>query len=334
MTSIIHKNRLLELVIWLVLLVLLLSSAVISETEPDHDPKDLFESMSVIGLLWVTILMASYTALYLHTRLFQHRRYAGFAAGLLISLLGLVALFRTTAELLIESPFVQSFFSDMVSFSLVMGISIGLRYAKQGLLDRYLVKEMQAQLLKAELGALKSQVNPHFLFNTLNNIYGVNLKDPEKGSEMILSLSEMFRYFLEAQKHEKVTLGEELELIRNYIALERTRLTPANRIDLTIVAANPNLVIPPLLLMPLVENAVKYGVHPTKETVVLIDIQQDEHELTLTTLNNVHAHHRIPSTRTGLKNLRERLDRLYPDRYTLLSEGKDGRWQAKLVIPL
>ena len=334
MTSIIHKNRLLEVVIWLVLLVLLLSSAVISETEPDHDPKDLFESMSVIGLLWVTILMASYTALYLHTRLFQQRRYAGFAAGLLISLLGLVAFFRTTVEILIEASFVQSFFADMVSFSLVAGIAIGMRYAKQGVLDRYLLKEIQTQLLKAELGALKSQINPHFLFNTLNNIYGVNLKDSEKGSEMILSLSEMFRYFLEAQKRDKVTLSEELELLGNYIALERMRLTPANRIDLTIVVANPNLVIPPLLLMPLVENAVKYGVHPTKETDVLIDITQDEHELTLITLNDVHAHHRIPSTRTGLKNLKERLDRLYPNRYTLLSEGKDGRWRAKLVIPL
>lgn len=332
MSSLIQKSNLIQIVIWLSLLLLLFVSVMASSQEDAYQNRT--EGILAIGLIWLAIMIASYTALYLHTKLFQNRRYVLFSGTLVLALMGIVFTFRAVSELVFEVSFVQSFFSDLVSFAFVMSMSIGMRYAKQGLLDRYLLKEMQTQLLKAELGTLKSQINPHFLFNTLNNIYGVNLKDPEKGSEMILSLSEMFRYFLEAQKHEKVTLGEELELIRNYIALERMRLTSANRIDLTIVAANPNRLIPPLLLMPLVENAVKYGVHPTTETTILIDIQQSEQELTLTTRNDTHPNHRTPSTRTGLKNLKERLDRLYPGRYALQSRDEDGRWQAKLVIPL
>lgn len=332
MPSIIHKNRLLQVIIWLVLLILLFSSAV--TVEPDADREDMVEVLLTLALLWLTIMAASYTALYLHTLLFKKQRYVLFGLALPLSLTGIVLSFRTTADLLLEVSFVQSFFSDMVSFSLVTGIAVGMRYARQGLLDRYLFKEMQTQLLKAELGSLKSQINPHFLFNTLNNIYGVNLRDSEKGSEMILNLSEMFRYFLEAQKRDKVALEEELELIRNYIALERMRLTPANRIELTIQAGVTSRLLPPLLLMPLVENAVKYGVHPGKETVIFIDIQQDGQELALTTQNDIHTDHRIASTRTGLINLRQRLDRLYPGRYDLHSAAKGGRWHSKLVIPL
>lgn len=332
MLNIIQKNRLLQAIIWLSLLILLVLSAVASEHENDINYQ--IEDFLIIGWIWLNMMAASYSALYLHSRLFQKQLYSYFVGSLLMILAGIVFVFRGGAGLLLNDFFVQSFISDLVSFSFVMSISIGMRYAKKGLLDQYILKEMQTQLLKAELGALKSQINPHFLFNTLNNIYGINLKDPEKGSEMILSLSEIFRYFLEAQKHEKVTLAEELELIRNYTALERMRLTPTNRLDFKVVAANPNRLIPPLLLMPLVENAVKYGVSPTNETTIIIDIQQGEHEIAITTLNDVHANHRIPSTRIGLKNLKERLDRIYPGRYTLQSLEKDGKWQAKLVIPI
>jgi two-component system LytT family sensor kinase len=332
MSTIITNSRLLQVVIWLVLLVIIFTSAVVSEPDPNRE--NLFENMFILALLWLTIIAASYTSLYLHTRLFLKQRYVAFTLALPVTVVVIVLTFRYVAELWMETSFAQSFFSDLVSFSLVMSFAIGMRYAKQGLLDRYLLKEMQTQLLKAELNALKSQLNPHFLFNTLNNIYGVNLTDPQRGSEMILNLSEMFRYFLEAQKRDKVTLGEELNLLRNYIDLERMRLTPANHIELTILADNRNCLLPPLLLMPLVENAIKYGVHPAEETVILIDIKQSEHELILTTQNNIHFPHRMPSTRTGLKNLRERLERLYPGRFTLQSAENNSKWQAKLVIPL
>lgn len=332
MPTIIHKNRLLQVIIWLVMLILLLLNVV--TVEPDADREDIGEVLLTLILLWLTIMAASYTVLYLHTQLFKKQRYVLFGLALPLSLTGIVLCFRAAADLLLDVSFVQSFYSDMVSFSLVMGIAIGMRYAKQGLLDRYQLKEMQTQLLKTELNTLKSQVNPHFLFNTLNNIYGINLTDPEKGSEMILNLSEIFRYFLEAQKREMVTLEEELDLLRNYIALERMRLTPENHIELIVNAEITSRLLPPLLLMPLVENAVKYGVHPGKECLIKIDIHQHEQQLILTTQNDIHPNHRTASTRTGLNNLRERLDRLYPGRYSLRSTEKEGRWQAKLAIPL
>lgn len=332
MSSLIQKNNLIQILIWLGLLLLLFVG--LFSSEPEEGSTNRSEDLLIISLIWLSMITASYTALYLHTKLFQKQRYLLFSGAIVLALVGIVFSVRALSGLLLESSFIQSFYSDLVSYSFVMGISIGMRYAKQGLLDRYLLQEMQAQLLKAELDTLKSQINPHFLFNTLNNIYGVNLTDPEKGSEMILNLSEMFRYFLEAQKRDKVALGEELELIRNYIALERMRLTPANRIELKVQAEVPSRLLPPLLLMPLIENAVKYGVQPGKDTTISIDIQQGKQELTLTTQNELHPNHRTTSTRTGLKNLKERLERLYPGRFTLHSAAAGNRWQAKLIIPL
>ena len=332
MAQLIHKNRWLQVIIWLVMLIVLLLNVL--ALEPDANREDVGELLFTLILLWLSIMAASYTALYLHTLLFKQQRYILFGLALPFSLTGIVLCFRAVADLLLDVSFMQSFYSDIVSFSLVMGIAIGMRYAKQGLLGRYQLKEMQAQLLKAELQTLKSQINPHFLFNTLNNIYGVNLRNPEKGSEMILNLSEMFRYFLDAQKKERVSLEEELELIQNYIGLERMRLTPSNRIELTIHSQATSCLLPPLLLMPLVENAVKYGINPGKEVVVTIGIHHHEKELTLTTENDIHPGHQAASTHTGLKNLRERLDRLYPGRHTLYSAAKDSRWHSKLVISL
>lgn len=330
-TAPISKTFLKHLGGWLVAL-LIIAFNVNQSYDPNEEVARL-EPLWVVLLLWLCIIAASYLSLFLHTYFFKRGKYVQYGITFVAGAVSVAMVFRFTGEFMLDTSFTQSFINDVISFSLVMALALGVRYAKRGIIDQYRLQKTEALLLKSELETLKSQLSPHFLFNTLNNIYGTNLSDPDKGSEMILHLAELYRYFLDIQKKEQVSLKEELAFIRHYVELEKLRLTENNHIIFRSDIDDPEAKIAPLLLMPLIENAIKYGSFPGGHSVVDIEIVCKDRLLSLSTQNSFQPGRKVVSSGNGLSNLRRRLSILYQERFTLESEPQDNIWFGNLRIP-
>ena len=198
------------------------------------------------------------------------------------------------------------------------------------------VQERKSQQASAELNLLKSQVQPHFLFNALNNIYYLAYTKSDLAPQSIARLSDIMRYFVEEAPKEWVTLKAELDFIQDYIEVERIRL-PHN----LNICWNRNgqdkeqILIPPILFIPLVENVFKHGVDKTKETnEIALSVEVAQKSLTFTVKNSLQSTHGGKSHGTGLANLRKRLTLLYNADFNLVTGPQSGSYIAQLTIPL
>ena len=149
--------------------------------------------------------------------------------------------------------------------SLFMGISYAMVFHRQSLERAQMVEKIRAELAEAELRALRAQINPHFLFNTLNSIAALIHENPTAAEDVTTRLADVFRYVLHASERERVPLGEELAFLRSYLEIERVRLGDRLRIEEAIDPGVESIPVPSLLLQPLVENAVLHGVAPRAE---------------------------------------------------------------------
>lgn len=195
-------------------------------------------------------------------------------------------------------------------------------------------EKLKVQQLQSELNLLKSQVQPHFLFNTLNNIYYLAHTKSEKTKDMIAKLSEMMRYFLEEVPKEKVLLSTEIQFIKDYICLEKIRIPYEAQIDFCIKDINENVLVPPMLLMPLVENVFKHGIDKVKNhNRALLDLSVKAKKLRFEVSNDIQ-NIKYEKKGIGLQNLRKRLDLLYGENYILENKEVDGKFKAVLEITL
>lgn len=200
-------------------------------------------------------------------------------------------------------------------------------------------KELQAQTLQSELKFLKSQINPHFLFNTLNSLYALTLKKSDLAPEIVLKLSEMMRYMLYECNVPMVTLEKEVNYLKNYLELEKLRQGKRMKINLDIHGEIANQRIAPLLFIPFVENSFKHGVsNQISEGFVNILIQVEQQVLDVT-IENSKAPTR-PSINgkksggIGLVNVRRRLNILYPDRHELSIDQDPNTYRVNLNLNL
>jgi sensor histidine kinase YesM len=331
-TAFVNKTLFRDLIAWLILL-LFISYLVYDSYDVQVENRE-YEAFGMTLLIWLSIIVASYLSLYLHRNFFERSKYLLYSLFYIGGAVGFAFVFRLTGEFILKIEFAQSTLSDVVNFIVIMGLALGIRYAKQGLLDQYHLQETKALLLKSELETLKSQLNPHFLFNSLNNIYGVNLSDSNKGSEMILHLAELYRYFLDIQKKERVCITDELTFLNHYVELEKLRLTENNHIHFMYYIEDPNIMVEPLIMMPLIENAIKYGTFPGGEAVVDLKIRCGGGFLELVTHNRFQPGRNIVSSGSGIQNLKHRLSLLYPDRFTLVSEPQEHWWIGNLTVTL
>ncbi len=206
-------------------------------------------------------------------------------------------------------------------------------YYKQ---NEYL-KKVEFEKATAELNFLRAQVNPHFLFNTLNNLYALILEKSDKSAECVLMLADIMKYLLAEGKEDRVLLQKEIELLKNYTALERLR-KPGAEITFTVSGDTADYFITPLLLLPLVENAFKYGLNTvSKNGFVHIDITCSEKDLHLNLENNVppgNNSEALHSLGIGIENVKKRLELLYKDRYVLVMLNETGSFIVKLQLQL
>jgi len=200
-------------------------------------------------------------------------------------------------------------------------------------------KDLQRQQLKSELKFLKTQINPHFFFNTLNSLYALTLKKSDKAPEIVLKLSEMMRYMLYESNERLIPLSQEIKYLKNYLELEKLRHGDKFKMSIDIQGDPKGHRIAPLLFMPFLENSFKHGIDSElKSGYVDISIEINETELSLNVTNSRPqvAITPIPlegkSGGIGLTNVRRRLNLLYPKKYKLGIDKDENTYQIDLTL--
>ncbi len=229
-------------------------------------------------------------------------------------------------------------FNDFIIFTIWSGIYFGFTYFKQqrrAEIDRY---QAQTALAEAELRGLKSQLNPHFLFNSLNSLRALVLEDPARAQDAITQLSAILRYHLQSGERSLVPLADEIETVEQYLALELIRFEDRLTIERSLDPTAFSFLVPPLALQTMVENAIKYGVSRDAGTsVIQLKASAGDESLEVSVRNTGHLRNGSSpaSTGLGLTNLSTRLRLLFADRASLeLTEPQRGWVEARMVVPL
>lgn len=200
-------------------------------------------------------------------------------------------------------------------------------------------KELELQNTQTELNFLKSQINPHFLFNTLNNIYALTLIKSDSAPATVIKLSEIMRYMLYECNEEKVSLDKEIQFIKNYYELEKLRLKSNSEIVLNIEGDAAGYKIAPLILNPFIENAFKHGISSNvNSSYVHISMEIENQQLKFEIENNIAKVKRDQlgkkSGGIGLKNVKRRLEIIYPKEHELSINENENVFQVKLKLKL
>lgn len=222
----------------------------------------------------------------------------------------------------------------MVSLIAILALFLIQRFYQQQQernADQLLLQEVQMNFLHAQL-------NPHFFFNTLNNLYGISLHQPNRMPNLLMQLSKLMRYQVDSSRRSWVSLQQEVEFITSYVTLERERVGNRCQIEYihpTDVCLLQGYQVAPLLLIPFVENAFKHGTGDLHGCFVAISLMLDGDTFTLRIENSVPTHiEPVTSTGLGLQNTRQRLEILYRGKHQLRIEQPLGRYKTELVVQL
>jgi two-component system LytT family sensor kinase len=197
--------------------------------------------------------------------------------------------------------------------------------------------ELQNKMLEAETKALKAQINPHFLFNTLNNIYSLSQFDNKKTGEAILQLSDIFRYVTYEGNDHFVPLNSEIELLESFIKLQYLQDEDQNNVSVEITLENSSLQISPLLILPFIENCFKHANHQDKVNGwIKIKIENKGNELFIHAENTISKApiKKDKSSGVGMENVKRRLELLYPKRHELEIKVDKSVYVVRLTINL
>jgi hypothetical protein len=227
---------------------------------------------------------------------------------------------------------------DWYNFKFVLGIwlvSTPLILAFDRQQQEKNLAQIQHRQVQTELLLLQQQINPHFLFNTLNNLYALCLVQSEQAPTLILRLADLLRYVVYQGSQPLVTLQQEINYLQDYLALQQLRVSNKTELKLSLPEHADQYLLPPLLLIMLVENAYKHGVESTAEpSKVNIQLQLQDNRLIFICENTVPTQQSAAPAGIGLENLRRRLQLCYGDHYTLTSKAVASGWFAELSFNL
>ena len=224
---------------------------------------------------------------------------------------------------------------NSLNLAIFAGGATALALARRWVTTDQKLKEVEAERATAELRNLRSQINPHFLLNTLNNIYALTAFDTPKAQQAIQELSKMLRHILYDYQQPKVALSDEVEFLQNYVNLMRIRLSDSVDVKFQTFIANPQLEVAPMVFISLVENAFKHGVSPSEPSFIHIQIESADNQIVCDIQNsnhpktaNDHSGHGI-----GLQQVQRRLELSYPDHYQWEhGSTDDGIYRSRIVI--
>lgn len=230
-------------------------------------------------------------------------------------------------------PFHAFVYFDFLSNLLPVVFAMAIRYAQRNFSLEIAQKEAQAQKLQADLTQLRYQLQPHFFFNALNNIYSLIAFDPQKAQQSVHSLSKLMRHFMQNSDQKQISLAEEVDFLQQYISLMQLRLTDKTTVQVDFPKQVPQLTIAPLLFISLVENAFKHGVSATAATTLSFSLKVEGNTVIFRSENTkIPTQESLYSSGIGIDNLKKRLTLLYPERHQYTIEEKEGKYIAQLTI--
>jgi len=223
--------------------------------------------------------------------------------------------------------------NSLLIFILVMAFGMAIRSVEQWQITEKRAILAEADKAIAELSFLKAQINPHFLYNTLNNIYTLSVIGSEKTSESIMKLSNIMRYVTDEAEADFVPLSSELSCISNFIDLQKLRLGKMVTLNYSVEGDPAAYQICPLVLMTFIENVFKYGLSNHVPALIVISIRMEKDRIIFHSQNAVFDHNKHPErSGIGIANTRKRLGHLYPDKYSLDITEADQLFTVDLVL--
>lgn len=295
------------------------------------------------GLLLFHALVAYFNNDYLIPRLLLARNYLLYVLSLGLAIVSVCFPLSIVVHIVVENEELQTLiWSDSFFLFLIINViftvitTMVLKLVKQWYSDQKTTKDLQQEQLQTELKFLKSQINPHFLFNSLNNLYALTLSKSDSAPEVVLRLSNILRYILYESNEGYVSVRKEMEHVKDYVAVEKLRLGMGVTIDIDIDDAIQDDPVEPMLFLTLVENAFKHSedILPEKRFIRI-------HAKSLDTgfrflIENTFS----PSKRDsetggiGLENIKKRLNLIYPNQHDIKSSTADGVYRVDLIIKL
>ncbi len=236
-----------------------------------------------------------------------------------------------------QNTFVYAMMAGMRGGTTIGGFAAAIKLVKVWYLKQAAYQRVEREKLQAELQLLKSQVHPHFLFNTLNNLYALTLRRADSSPAVVLKLSELLRYMLYDCNAPEVDLEKEIAFMKNYIGLEQLRYGDRLDMSVQILGDYPHKSIAPLLLVPFLENAFKHGTSEQLEQAwmhVELSVQGTTLKFKLINSREATEHDESYVGGIGMQNVRKRLQLLYPDRYDLRVVAQAETFMVILTLEL
>lgn len=302
----------------------------------------------LFGLINITLFYLNY--LVFIPRFLNRKRYGVYIATILITIIA-YGLAKYSLALVFKEDVLMhakgmrdvkkepigfwSYFSSTLFTSIIfVFLSVLLKFSVDWFLNERIQRDLENQRLTAELAFLKSQINPHFLFNSLNSIYSLAYQRSENTPGAILKLSEIMRYMLYECNDNKVDLSKELQYLQNYIDLQKIRFGHNAYIDFKIDGKVTDQKIVPLLLIAFIENAFKHGIANDSLTPITLFININQQNLQFYIQNKKNNNNRDPIGGIGLHNVKRRLDLLYPGKYNLDIRDEIDTYTCELSLVL
>jgi hypothetical protein len=300
----------------------------------------IYESHSLAMLVASSIILPAPVPVYLHLIamkwIFERRRYLAY-------------FFALVAIVVVSGLFIERLFQWIMGDpdAHISGIGValffivfttGFQFYSQGLRQKYLLQEAEFKRVQAELSLLRSQLHPHFFFNTLNNLYALSLERSEQVPGVIMKLAGLMRYVVDSSEKKTVPLKEEIQFLENYVELERIRLSSDADIRFQVDGAIEGRDIAPMILMPFVENGFKHGMKAAARDGFLhirATLRGDRFLFIVVNSKPKRATRgKEGSSRIGLENIKRRLDLHYPGTHELSIREEDDKFIMELSITL
>ncbi|TWR30679.1 histidine kinase [Mucilaginibacter pallidiroseus] len=304
-----------------------------------------FSKLAIIFLVFgvVNIGLFYLNYLLLIPRFLDKKKYKLYALAIISTLIlsglakyGLALVFKSVILVRLGKDVSVGIYLFNVTFTSIIFVFLStvLKFSIDWFLNERIQHDLENQRLTAELSFLKSQINPHFLFNSLNSIYSLAYQKSDTTPEAVLKLSEIMRYMLYECNDNKVDLEKELQYLHNYIDLQKIRFGNKAFIDFEVTGEVTNQQIVPLLLIAFIENAFKHGIANDAMAPIKLRINIDAGKLYFFIQNKKNTHNRDASGGIGLSNVKRRLDLLYPRKYNMEIRDEADTYTSQLSLVL
>lgn len=303
------------------------------QQDPEATIQEYFAFFKVLGVSASVVYVNLY---FLFPRYFFARKYFIYFF-LLVSTIGFATLLLRIIFPLGNANFALPVFQHFINLLFIIVITSSFKFFREYSRKQELLIKAENKQLKAELNLLKAQVHPHFLFNTLNNLYGlITQNQNQQASDVTLKLADLMRYLLESSKTDLVNLNKEIQFIDDYLSLEKIRLSQKTDIKFMVSGLNKELFVAPLLFIPLVENAFKHGINTIfTDSFAHFSLSVQGNEIFFEAINSVgKSTENSEKSGTGLENLKKRLQLIYSQKHQLDIEQTANQFKVILHIQL